>query len=71
MSSIRVIKDFKVRLTLSIASSLTKTLKSGTILPLHDNFVTIISCDFEIRVNPFTTFPVDAFEVTSPEANHA
>lgn len=71
MSSILIIKDFKVRLTLSLASSLTKTLKSGTVLPLNDNFVTIVSCDFEIQVNPFTTFPIDVFKVISPEVNHA
>jgi len=64
MLKLVVTKDVRIRLSLTLASCLSISIKSGTIYDIDDEgYLPLASCGFEILVKPITTFPKDSYEI--------
>lgn len=64
MLKLVVTKDVRIRLSLTMASCLSVSIKSGTIYSIDDEgYLSIISCGFEVLVKPISVFPPDTYEI--------
>lgn len=64
MLKLIVTKDVRIRLSLTLASCLSISIKSGTIYDIdNEGYLPLVSCGFEVLVRPITTFPTDSYEI--------
>lgn len=78
MLKLIVTKDIRVRLSLTIASCISVSIRSGTTFPVDsEGYIPLLSCGFEMLVKPISVLAPDSYEIidtrllSGKDNNHA